>query len=308
MSSVKVSLPYLRIGSGGPHVRAIQGHLQRHKLLSDGVDGIFGQQTEQAVRAFQRGQGIDADGIVGPDTWGALAETGLDLTSRGPVGPPGPQPQHPFIRMGSVGPHVGAIQAHLGLKNTAVFDVATEEEVRGFQRQASLTTDGIVGQKTWAALLSSGLDAHDLPPFGRDKALDMSDAVQLAYGRRSTEKLTAYDIVAELLKTHQEYADGRAGSFDVGAVPADTQRLLFMEWLARVRPLFDPRLVRQAHDADGRVGPRAARPSAALGRRWPDTTAGATWHRAKLILWGGTPNDRRSHASWTWPGVDWAAR
>ena len=131
MSSVKVSLPYLRIGSGGPHVRAIQEHLQRRKLLSDGVDGIFGQQTEQAVRAFQRGQGIDADGIVGPDTWGALAETGLDLASLGPAGSPGPPPPHPFIRMGSVGPHVGAGQAHLGLKTTAGYDSGGGDMAQG---------------------------------------------------------------------------------------------------------------------------------------------------------------------------------
>ena len=243
MSAVDVSLPYLRIGSGGPLVRSIQEHLRQHDFLSDGADGIFDQLTEQAVRAFQQSRKLDADGIVGPNTWRALAGAGLDLASLSPVRPRGARPPQPFIRMGSVGPHVGAIQAHLGLKSTTVFDVATEEAVREFQGRAGLATDGIVGQKTWAALLSSGLNARNLPPFGRIEVLDISDAVRRAHDRRSTEKLTASDVVAELLKTHPEYADGRAGSFDVGAAPPDAQRLLFMEWLARVRPLFDPTLV-----------------------------------------------------------------
>jgi len=37
-------------------------------------DGVFGGQTEAAVRSFQRGCGMVPDGIVGPKTWGALDE------------------------------------------------------------------------------------------------------------------------------------------------------------------------------------------------------------------------------------------
>jgi len=60
VSSVDLRLPYLRIGSGGPHVRSVQEQVQRLNFLSGGVDGIFGQQTDQAVRVFQRGWKIRA--------------------------------------------------------------------------------------------------------------------------------------------------------------------------------------------------------------------------------------------------------
>jgi peptidoglycan hydrolase-like protein with peptidoglycan-binding domain len=36
------------------------------------VDGIFGPNTESAVKAFQQGSGLAGDGIVGPITWRAL--------------------------------------------------------------------------------------------------------------------------------------------------------------------------------------------------------------------------------------------
>jgi hypothetical protein len=237
--SVGTNLPYLRISSGGPLVRSLQEQLQRDGFLDGRVDGIMGRRTEEALREFQRGRGIDADGIVGPDTWRALGEAGLDLASLEPRRSRRARPPHPFIRMGSFGPHVGAIRAYLGLRALDVFDVETEEAVRKFQEKEGLAADGIVGQRTWTALVNSGLDARDLPPFGHDEALDVSDAVRLVHSRRSAEKLTSYDVVMELLKTHPEYADGRAGTFDLGAMPPDVQRLLFIEWLARVRPLFD---------------------------------------------------------------------
>ncbi len=37
-----------------------------------GDDGVFGSGTSGAVIAFQRSQGLTADGVVGPKTWGAL--------------------------------------------------------------------------------------------------------------------------------------------------------------------------------------------------------------------------------------------
>lgn len=61
----------VRRGARGEAVRAIQKLLRRHGH-SVGIDGVFGPQTEAAVRAFQRGKGLLADGVVGPQTRSAL--------------------------------------------------------------------------------------------------------------------------------------------------------------------------------------------------------------------------------------------
>ena len=61
-------------GDRGDAVRKVQA------ALSIPVDGAFGAQTEQAVKDFQLGKGLTADGVVGPRTRDAL---GLDPFARG---------------------------------------------------------------------------------------------------------------------------------------------------------------------------------------------------------------------------------
>jgi N-acetylmuramoyl-L-alanine amidase/Putative peptidoglycan binding domain len=58
----------VRNGSVGEAVRGVQSQL-RSRGYSITVDGIFGSQTETAVRSFQSSRGLTVDGIVGPITW-----------------------------------------------------------------------------------------------------------------------------------------------------------------------------------------------------------------------------------------------
>ncbi len=59
-------------GSIGPDVRVVQSLLNRIGYNAGTVDGIFGNQTYQAIIAFQRNNGLIADGIIGSVTWKIL--------------------------------------------------------------------------------------------------------------------------------------------------------------------------------------------------------------------------------------------
>lgn len=55
-------------GSRGTEVTNIQTRLKRWGYYFGSVDGIYGRQTEEAVRYFQRKNGLAVDGIAGPKT------------------------------------------------------------------------------------------------------------------------------------------------------------------------------------------------------------------------------------------------
>lgn len=61
-----------RQGSTGEQVRIIQSKLKNWGYYNGAVDGIFGSKTTEAVKYFQRKNGLTADGIVGPATLRAL--------------------------------------------------------------------------------------------------------------------------------------------------------------------------------------------------------------------------------------------
>ena len=63
---VQATPPTIRRGARGDAVRELQAR------LGITADGIFGPQTDAAVRMFQTDNRLSVDGIAGPQTWGAL--------------------------------------------------------------------------------------------------------------------------------------------------------------------------------------------------------------------------------------------
>ena len=61
--------PVLRKGSTDPAVRDLQEALKTLGQNPGPIDGVFGAQTDTAVRAFQQAKGITVDGVVGTITW-----------------------------------------------------------------------------------------------------------------------------------------------------------------------------------------------------------------------------------------------
>jgi len=64
---------FLVIGEKGESVVKLQTslNLQGESVM---IDGIFGPQTEDALKRFQAKSGLVTDGIVGPLTWAKLAD------------------------------------------------------------------------------------------------------------------------------------------------------------------------------------------------------------------------------------------
>ena len=63
--------PVVKSGSNGHPIKTLQ-YLLRARGHTVAVDGVFGPNTEAAVKAFQASHGAAVDGIVGPVTWVAL--------------------------------------------------------------------------------------------------------------------------------------------------------------------------------------------------------------------------------------------
>jgi hypothetical protein len=121
-------------GASGARVVALQ------QALGITADGDFGAQTEAAVKAFQQRAGLEADGRVGPKTWAKV------LAGSAPA-------DRPELRIGSSGEPVRWLQQRLIVTVDGDFGAQTDRAVKSFQRAGGLTDDGVVGPRTWAALV-----------------------------------------------------------------------------------------------------------------------------------------------------------
>jgi len=68
----QTSFPVLKRGMRGAAVRDLQERLRAKGFLRLRADGVFGRETQAAVKAAQRQYQLAADGIVGSATWAAL--------------------------------------------------------------------------------------------------------------------------------------------------------------------------------------------------------------------------------------------
>ncbi len=166
----------LRVGSAGESVRIIQQQLNRIRINYPSipaitrVDGVFGSQTQAAVRAFQRIFNLTEDGIVGKSTWYRISYIYVAVKKLAELNSEGERPQYNdtsfpgILRFGDTGTAVQSLQFYL--KNVAAFnpfvpDLAidgrfgqsTENAVLAFQRYYGLYQDGIVGESTWNRLI-----------------------------------------------------------------------------------------------------------------------------------------------------------
>lgn len=78
--------PQIKYGSQGDDVKELQRLLNANGY-SLSVDGVWGDNTEAAVRKYQQQNGLTVDGIVGVNTWGSLYGGNKTTTSTTPTAP-----------------------------------------------------------------------------------------------------------------------------------------------------------------------------------------------------------------------------
>ena len=68
-------------GNTGSTVKTMQRKLKNWGYYKGSIDGIFGSKTKEAVKYFQRKNGLAVDGVVGPKTLAALGISGGNSSS-----------------------------------------------------------------------------------------------------------------------------------------------------------------------------------------------------------------------------------
>jgi len=82
-AGVPRTVEILRRGDRGPAVADLQQRLRETGYWLPGVDGVFGDPTQQAVWAFQKSNGLARDGVIDHDDQAALARGQRPLASSG---------------------------------------------------------------------------------------------------------------------------------------------------------------------------------------------------------------------------------
>lgn len=182
----------LRKGDAGEAVRKLQRRLKELGYFTSSVDGDYGEKTVSAVKAFQRRNGLSADGVAGAATLKRLngedAVVADDDTD-------GALKTNQTLESGSSGPQVGALQQRLqalGYYTDSIdseYGYLTMEAVSAFQRANGLTVNGTANPATLRKLISSGAvgknDVVYRPGTIKTERLDWFEEGQTLFPRRA---------------------------------------------------------------------------------------------------------------------------
>jgi len=191
----------LHLNSRGSEVTALQQQLKQLGCYpSNLITGFFGSITRDAVIRFQKSKGLQADGIVGTNTYARLGSNAT-TSNRGASTP---VKTNQTLKHGARGTAVQELQRSLltdgfyHFSIDGIFGNGTETAVKALQRSKGLQADGIVGPATLNALagksLSSrgGSSANRTTQSGTNEKLSWN-VVDPLFARKSTARVIDVD-------------------------------------------------------------------------------------------------------------------
>ena len=194
----------LTLGMTGNDVYALQERLIELRYLTGVADGVFGAETQAALIAFQKNNGLTADGNAGSSTLKKLAGSCKAATRTTPT----PVPSGTVtLREGDEGENVYILQAYLfelGYYTGRIdgrFSAETTEAVKAFQRANGLTADGIAGKGTQSKLTSgSAIPAGSADGSGQESVTppQTNELTMLRRGDKSAQVMVMQQYLMEL--------------------------------------------------------------------------------------------------------------
>ncbi|MBB6177513.1 peptidoglycan hydrolase-like protein with peptidoglycan-binding domain [Anoxybacillus tengchongensis] len=150
----------LKRGDKSDYVKTLQSWLYKAGFNPGGIDGVYGGNTESAVKEFQKKVGITADGIAGKQTYQALQRYVRTETTTAQSNSSNSNDRWTgqTLREGNRGQAVKDLQTKLQRLGynigtiDGVYGKQTTEAVRSFQKANGLEVDGIAGKITYNAI------------------------------------------------------------------------------------------------------------------------------------------------------------
>ena len=225
----------MREGSRGTEVKNMQKRLKELGYLTGSADGVFGPKTTEAVKAFQKRNGLTADGVVGEATLEKLNSSSAKAaesssSSSSSSSGSSSSTTDTTLRSGSRGEAVKKLQQRLKELGyyvgsiDGVYGSGTIKAVRAFQERNRLTVDGVAGSDTQKVIYSSSAKkaTDDVEDDKEDEDVTTDDGT-LRQGSRGQ----AVKNLQEKLKRLGYYngsVDGVYGSGTIAAVKAFQER------------------------------------------------------------------------------------